>query len=93
MDLYVRQAETPYWPGVGNFIKYALEDEHDLIVEGWQILPNRLRRLIGPHARVRAVILYRNSELEIAAGLRSHVAKNHWVIDTRKEETYRQSRK
>jgi 2-phosphoglycerate kinase len=88
VDLYLRQAET-YWPGVENFIKYALEDDHDLIVEGWQILPNRLRRLIEPHARVRAVFLYKKSELEIAAGLRSHVAKNDWVIkNTRKEETF-----
>ena len=88
VDLYLRQAET-YWPGVENFIKYALEDDHDLIVEGWQILPNRLRRLIEPHARVRAVFLHKKSELEIAAGLRSHVAKNDWVIkNTRKEETF-----
>jgi 2-phosphoglycerate kinase len=88
VELYVRQAET-YWPGVENFIKYALEDDHDLIVEGWQILPSRLRLAIGSHAQVRAVFLYRKSELEIAAGLRSRVAKDDWVIkNTRKEETF-----
>lgn len=88
VDLYLRQAET-YWPGVENFINYALEDDHDLIIEGWQILPNRLRRVIAPHTRARTVFLYKRSELEIAAGLRSHVAKNDWVIkNTEKEETF-----
>jgi 2-phosphoglycerate kinase len=88
VDLYLRQAET-YWLGVESFIKYALEDDHDLIIEGWQILPNRLRRVIGPHAQARAVFLYKKSEPEIAAGLRSHVAKNDWVIkNTENEETF-----
>jgi 2-phosphoglycerate kinase len=88
VDLYLRQAET-YWPGVENFINYALDDDHDLIVEGWQILPNRLRRVIAPHARARIVFLYKRSEFEIAAGLRSHVAKNDWVIkNTEREGTF-----
>jgi 2-phosphoglycerate kinase len=88
VDLYLRQAET-YWPGVENFIKYALEDDHDLVIEGWQILPNRLRRVIDPHARARTVFLYKKGEFEIAASLRSHVAKNDWVIkNTEKEETF-----
>ena len=85
VDLYLRQAET-YWPGVENFIKYALEADHDVILEGWQILPTRLRRAIGSDPRARAVFLVKKSELEIAAGLRSHVAKNDWVIKHTVEE-------
>jgi 2-phosphoglycerate kinase len=89
VNLYLRQAET-YWPGVENFINYALEDDHDLIIEGWQILPNRLRRVIAPDTRAaRIVFLYKRSEFEIAAGLRSHVAKNDWVIkNTEREDTF-----
>ena len=78
-----------YWPGVENFIHYALEADHDLIIEGWQILPNRLRRVITPHARARIVFLFKRSEFEIAAGLRAHVAKNDWVIkNTERAETF-----
>jgi 2-phosphoglycerate kinase len=89
VNLYLRQAET-YWPGVENFINYALEDDHDLIIEGWQILPNRLRRVIAADTRAaRIVFLYKRSEFEIAAGLRSHVAKNDWVIkNTEREDTF-----
>jgi 2-phosphoglycerate kinase len=88
VDLYLRQAET-CWPGVENFINYALQDDHDLIIEGWQILPNRLRRVIAPRAPARVVFLYKRSEYEISAGLRSHVAKDNWVIkNTERDETF-----
>src|SRR5687767_6523633 len=47
VDFYLCQAET-FWPGVENFIKYAIQDEHDLILEGWQILPHLLHAVITP---------------------------------------------
>src|ERR1700761_360615 len=38
VGIYRRQAAT-CWPGVKNFIHYAIEDEHALVLEGWQLLP------------------------------------------------------
>jgi len=88
VDLYLRQAET-CWPGVENFIKYALQDDHALILEGWQILPHRLREVIAPRDRTRTVFLYKRSAAGIAATLKSHVAGNDWVRkNTQREDTF-----
>ena len=88
VDLYLRQAET-YWPGVESFIKYALQDDHALILEGWQILPDRLREVIAPGDRTRIVFLFKRSAVDIAASLKSHVAENDWVRkNTKREETF-----
>jgi 2-phosphoglycerate kinase len=85
VDLYLRQAET-CWPGVEHFIKYALQDDHALILEGWQILPHRLRDVIAPADRMRIVFLYKRSVVDIAAGLRSHAAEIDWVRKNTKIE-------
>jgi 2-phosphoglycerate kinase len=86
--LYERQAET-VWAGVENFIKYALDADHDLIIEGWQIIPSRLRSVVEAHDRARVVFLYKLRELDIVSGLKSHTAKNDWVIkNTEREETF-----
>ena len=88
VDLYLRQAET-CWPGIENFIKYALQDDHALILEGWQILPRRLREIITPRDRARIVFLYKRSAADIAASLKSHVAENDWVRkNTTREHTF-----
>lgn len=88
VDLYLRQAET-CWPGVENFINYAVGDDHTLILEGWQILPHRLRDVTARPDRMRAVFLYKRSVADIAAALRSHVAENDWVRkNTKKQDTF-----
>jgi 2-phosphoglycerate kinase len=90
VDFYLRQAETCR-PGVENFIRYALGDEHDLILEGWQILPRFLSPLITPESRERLKILflYKRDTAAIAAGLKSSEGKNDWVRrNTRNEETF-----
>jgi 2-phosphoglycerate kinase len=88
VDLYFRQAET-YWPGVENFINYAVGDDHTLILEGWQILPHRLRDVTAHPERIRIVFLYKRSTVDIAAGLMSHVAENDWVRkNTKRQDTF-----
>jgi 2-phosphoglycerate kinase len=88
VDLYLRQAETS-WPGIESFINYAVQDDHALILEGWQILPHRLREVTGHSDRMRIVFLYKRSVADIAAGLMSHVAENDWVRkNTEKEDTF-----
>jgi 2-phosphoglycerate kinase len=86
--LYQRQAAT-VWAGLEHFIKYALNAYHDLIIEGWQIIPSRLRSIVKGRDHVRVVFLYKLRELDIVSGLKSHTAKNDWVItNTEREDTF-----
>jgi len=84
-DLYLRQAQT-FWPGLQNFIRYALSDEHDLVLEGWQLLP----RLLGTfhtheqRERLAVIFLYKLDPAKIVAGLKS--GANDWVVRHTKEE-------
>jgi 2-phosphoglycerate kinase len=86
--MYERHAQA-LWSGVENFIHYALDADHDLIIEGWQIIPSRLRSVVEARDRARAVFLYKLRELDIVAGLKSHTAKNDWVIkNTQRDGTF-----
>ena len=87
VNFYLRQAET-YWAGVGNFIKYAVEDEHDLILEGWQILPRPLRALLTPENqdKLKILFLYKKDVGNIVSGLKASTAKIDWVLRNAKEE-------
>jgi DNA polymerase III delta prime subunit len=87
VDFYLRQAET-CWPGVESFVRYALRDGHELILEGWQILPRLLRPLVthesGP--RLRALFLYKTDAVEIAEGLKAGGGRGDWVLNQTKDE-------
>ncbi len=87
VDFYLRQAETCR-PGVENFIRYALGDEHDLILEGWQILPGFLPPLITPEnqERLRILFLYKTDAEAIVTGLKAGVGKIDWVRRNTKDE-------
>jgi 2-phosphoglycerate kinase len=90
VDIYLRQAET-FWPGVENFIKYAVRDGHDLILEGWQILPRLLREVITPENRdeIKAIFLYKLDVGRIVSGLKASTARHDWVVrNTREESTF-----
>ncbi len=72
-----------------NFIGHALDADHDLIIEGWQILPSKLRAAIDSCADVKVVFLVKTDERAIVSGLKSHRGKNDWVIkNTRAEGTF-----
>jgi 2-phosphoglycerate kinase len=91
VGFYLQQADT-YWPGVENFIKYALTDEHDLILEGWPILPAFIHAVSTPanQAKLKIVLLYKLDRAAIVAGLKANTAKLDWVIrHTKDEATYR----
>jgi 2-phosphoglycerate kinase len=87
VDFYLRSAET-YWAGVQNFIRYAVEDEHDLILEGWQILPSLLKTLITPENqdKLKIIFLYKSNVEHIVFGLKANTAKIDWVLRNAKEE-------
>lgn len=88
VNFYLCQAET-YWAGVESFIKYAIEDSHDLILEGWQILPHLLHAVVTPENqdRLKIIFLYKISVESIVSGLKANTAKIDWVLRNTKEET------
>lgn len=87
VSLYMHEAET-FWPGVENFIKYALYDGHDFIIEGNQLLPHFVQSLIDENNReqIRVVYLYKIDTDDILMGLHANVAKNDWAVNNTKEE-------
>jgi 2-phosphoglycerate kinase len=88
VNFYLRSADT-YWAGVANFIRYAVEDEHDLILEGWQILPHLLQTLVTPENQVKLkiIFLYKSNMENIVSGLKANTAKIDWVLRNTKEES------
>jgi 2-phosphoglycerate kinase len=88
VNFYLRSAET-YWAGAANFIRYAVEDEHDLILEGWQILPHLLQTLVTPENqdKLKVIFLYKSNVENIVSGLKANTAKIDWVLRNTKEES------
>jgi 2-phosphoglycerate kinase len=88
VDAYRKQAMT-CWPGIKNFIQYAVEDEHDLILEGWQLLPHLLEDIPSTTRpdKVQVNYLYKTDVEEICSGLKANQGGNDWVLRHTKEET------
>jgi hypothetical protein len=86
--VYQRQAAT-VWPGVRSFISYAIEDEHSLILEGWQLLPGFLAEI--PLAKgadnVQIRFLDKTNVEEIVSGLKANDPLNDWVLTHTKNES------
>lgn len=90
VDLYLDQAET-FWPGIKNCLLYALADNYDFVLEGWQVLPHHLKTLVIPKNQDRIVVtfLIKTNTESIANGLKLNVDSNDWVAKhTREEGTY-----
>ena len=87
VGVYQRQAAT-VWPGVRNFIDYAIEDEHTLILEGWQLLPRLLAEipLAERAGNVQIQYLYKTDVQEILSGLKANNPVNDWVLRHTKED-------
>ena len=88
VSAYRKQAET-CWPGIQNFIQYAIDDEHSLILEGWQLLPDLVNEV--PSARVADTVqvkfLYKTEVTDICSGLKANREKNDWVLKNTKRAT------
>jgi 2-phosphoglycerate kinase len=87
VGVYQRQAAT-VWPGVHNFIDYAIEDEHTLILEGWQLLPRFLAKIASAERSDNVLIqyLYKTDVEDILSGLKANDPVNDWVLRHTKEE-------
>lgn len=87
VGVYQRQAAT-VWPGVRNFIDYAIEDEHTLILEGWQLLPRFLAEipLAERSDNVQIQYLYKTDVEDILSGLKANDQVNDWVLRHTRED-------
>ena len=85
--VYQRQAAT-VWPGVRSFIDYAVEDEHSLILEGWQLLPHFLAEIPAAErgGKMRIQYLYKTNCEDILSGLKANDPVNDWVLRHTKED-------
>ena len=56
---------------------------------GGAAIPSRLRSIVEARDHVKVVFLYKLRKLDIVSGLKSHTAKNDWVItNTQREDTF-----
>ena len=88
VGFYVEEAAT-YWPGIRNFILYALSDSQDFIIEGAQLRPDLVHALLADEGadRFRAAFLYKSGP-DIAEGLKASQDPNDWAKRGTAEETY-----
>jgi 2-phosphoglycerate kinase len=78
--------------GLQAVIEYAIADERDFILEGFQIEPGFARRMATTfgETRIRSVFLYREDTDNIVAGLKPGAGPNDWVRrNTHEEATFR----
>ncbi|MEI6478158.1 MAG: hypothetical protein WCO52_04185 [bacterium] len=88
VDGYLVEAES-YWPGIKNFIVYALHDEQDFIIEGAQLRPDLVRALLAAEGeeRFKALFLCKSGE-DIVSGLKASQVPGDWAQRDTSDETY-----
>lgn len=87
VEFYHTQAQTT-WPGLKSFIEYAIHDEQDFILEGYQITPSLLAQLDDKTKKnIRPVFLYKSDETDIEVGIKKNIDPGDWLIKNTKDET------
>ncbi len=89
VSFYHTQAES-VWPGLSAFIKYAVHDGQDFILDGYQITPELINKLDEvTREKVKPVFLYKSDLVDIEAGFKKNDESGDWLIkNTHDEETY-----
>ncbi|MFC1651827.1 hypothetical protein ACFL24_01570 [Patescibacteria group bacterium] len=87
---YIKQARAS-WKAIETMITCELKEGHDYIIEGHQIHPQLIARIIKKHKKINIVpiILTRFDKDEIVSGCQKHETENDWFIQkTKNKETY-----
>ena len=89
MGFYRQEAET-YWPGLRNFILYALYDMKDFVIEGVWLRPDHVRELLDEVSSdsISAGFLGKTGVDQIADGLRASSQPNDWAQRNTGDSTY-----
>lgn len=90
VSVYVGQAKAS-WKAIETMVDCELNEGHDYVIEGHQIHPKLMDKLVRKHGKKNIVplILTRFDKNEIVSGCKEHKAKNDWFIQkTKNEETF-----
>lgn len=90
MQAYKAQARTS-WPAIEAMIEAELKTGHQYIIEGHQIHPQLVCKLIGKYGKknIKTIFLVKENIEDIIAGAKKNVANYDWFIEkTKKESTY-----
>jgi hypothetical protein len=70
------------WPGLRDFLIYSLGDQHEMVVEGYQIEPAFVHELRTgyPQFPISAVFLSRAQPSQLAADLQQSTDPSDWVL-------------
>jgi hypothetical protein len=70
------------WPGLRDFLIYALYDQHAMVVEGYQVEPAFVHELctMYPQFPIGAVFLIRTQPTVLADDLRRSTDPEDWVL-------------
>ena len=69
------------WPGLQAFIKYAVHDKQDFIVEGYQITPELISQLDEETKKsITPVFIYKKDVADIEEGIKKNVDPGDWLI-------------
>jgi len=88
-DVYIRQSKTS-WRAIRVMAQCAIQEEHDLIIEGHQIHPQLISQLKKELVEVKGIIVVRNDLEAIISGALKNKFKKDWFIkNTKNHETYK----
>lgn len=84
---YRTKAET-VWPGLRDFIVYALYQQHDMIIEGYQFEPRFVHELCVTYSQfpITAVFLCREQIDAIRDDLKKSTDPEDWVLQSTTQE-------
>jgi 2-phosphoglycerate kinase len=70
------------WPGIRDFLSYALYDQHDMVVEGYHLEPAFVAELVAAHPQfaIHALFLYRTDTAQLQDDLRRSTDPEDWVL-------------
>lgn len=85
--LYIRQSKAT-WKAIETMVACELKECHDYVIEGHQIHPRLISKIIKKYGKknIVALVLTRFNKDEIVAGCKKHRAKNDWFIQKTKNE-------
>ena len=89
MIQHYRTKAATSWHAIQDVGEYALADEHDMIIEGYQIEPHLVYNWLTSttNAFVRIIFLYREDGDAICERLQRSTAPNDWVRRNTHETT------
>ncbi len=89
VEAYIRQGMT-CWKAIETFAEDCLKEAHDFIIEGHQLHPELVARLIQKFpTEIRSAFLIKKDEQLLVEGFQKNVAKTDWVLQkTKEKETF-----